>query len=60
MVGTIDYISPEVVEGKSASYESDLWALGVMVYVMFTGKKPFRSAEGDAKTFESISQGMYK
>ena len=41
VVGTADYISPEQVEGKRADARSDLYALGVMLYEMLTGKAPF-------------------
>lgn len=39
--GTLAYISPEVLQGKSARTESDLYAVGVMAYELFTGKHPF-------------------
>lgn len=39
--GTLAYISPEVLQGKSAREESDLYAVGIMAYELFTGKHPF-------------------
>jgi serine/threonine-protein kinase len=41
-MGTPDYISPEQVQGKRGNARSDLFALGVMLYEMLTGKAPFR------------------
>ena len=41
MMGTPDYISPEQVQGKRGDARSDLFALGVMLYEMLTGKPPF-------------------
>jgi serine/threonine-protein kinase len=41
-MGTPDYISPEQVRGKRGDARSDLFALGVMLYEMLTGKAPFQ------------------
>ena len=40
-MGTPDYISPEQVKGKRGDVRSDIYALGVMLYVMSTGSVPF-------------------
>ena len=36
MVGTTFYMAPEAVADESASYATDLWALGVIIYQMIT------------------------
>lgn len=43
-MGTPDYISPEQVKGKRGDARSDLYALGVMLYEMLTGKVPFQGS----------------
>ena len=37
IIGSEFYVSPEMVEKREFSYASDLWALGVIVFQMFTG-----------------------
>lgn len=55
IVGSEFYISPEMVESRTYSYSSDLWALGVMIYQFFTGKLPFKGKNQD-ETFELIKK----
>ncbi|NNF08261.1 MAG: serine/threonine protein kinase, partial [Candidatus Eisenbacteria bacterium] len=42
LVGTIDYLAPEILRGGEASNQSDLFSLGVVAYEIFAGKLPFR------------------
>ncbi len=42
VMGTPDYISPEQVKGKRGDGRSDIYAMGVMLYEMLTGKTPWR------------------
>jgi len=43
-LGTADYISPEQVKGKRGDGRSDIYAMGVILYEMLTGKQPFSGA----------------
>jgi hypothetical protein len=42
VIGTVEYMSPEQAQGRRASKQSDLYSLGAVLYVMVTGRPPFR------------------
>ena len=43
LIGTLEYIAPERVQGKPADVRSDLYSVGVLLYEMLTGRLPFES-----------------
>lgn len=55
ILGTADYVAPEVLQYEPLCLKTDIWSIGVLAYVLLTGCSPFA---GDTKqeTFLNISQ----
>jgi len=63
-VGTPGYVAPEVVEclertDTSYGKEIDLWAIGVITYILLCGYPPFYS-EDDDEVFDQILEGKFE
>lgn len=56
VVGTPDYMAPEIILSKSHTYTADYWSLGVVVFEMLTGIPPFHGTDED-DTFRRILTG---
>jgi len=51
-IGTPDYASPEQLQGQPISGKSDIYALGVCMYQMLSGKMPFKNSGMMSKMFD--------
>jgi eukaryotic-like serine/threonine-protein kinase len=58
VVGTLAYIAPEILRGDEASARSDIWSLGVTLFEMSTGNRPFRGQTAFELTSEILREPL--
>jgi len=58
ILGTAAYLAPETVKREATGPAVDLWACGVIIYMILTGKQPF-AASTEEQVLEKITKGTY-
>ncbi|KAJ2751544.1 spindle assembly checkpoint kinase, partial [Coemansia nantahalensis] len=56
LCGTLDYLPPEMVEGRDHSASVDLWSLGVLMYEFLVGVPPFEDLQSHKATYRRIAK----
>ncbi|XP_058812495.1 twitchin isoform X5 [Topomyia yanbarensis] len=57
--GTAEFAAPEIVEREPVGFYTDMWAIGVLAYVLVSGLSPF-AGETDIDTLKNIKQGTWE
>ncbi|MBY0550398.1 MAG: protein kinase [Candidatus Obscuribacterales bacterium] len=56
MLGSVHYIAPELCTGERASFQSDCYALGCLLYECLAGEPPFTANDPAAVVFQHVSK----
>ncbi|MEE9512596.1 MAG: protein kinase, partial [Anaerolineales bacterium] len=56
--GSLGYMSPEQLRGQAASPKSDIYSLGVTLYEMLTGRRPFPNTNSVQQLFKHIDEPL--
>lgn len=56
LCGTLDYLPPEMVEGRDHNEKVDIWSLGVLTYEFLVGSPPFEDLSGYPATYKRIAK----
>src|SRR5207249_8020925 len=54
LLGTVEYMSPEQAMGEVADFRSDIFTIGIILYELFTGERPFKGETPMSRLSERV------
>ncbi|XP_050295068.1 obscurin-like isoform X13 [Anthonomus grandis grandis] len=58
LYGMPEYVSPECANNEGVGYGHDMWSVGIITYILLSGRSPFRGAN-DRETLTKIREGKW-
>ena len=59
LAGMPEFVAPEVVNGEGVSTAADMWSVGILTYLLLSGRSLFRG-EHDRETLTKIREGKWE
>lgn len=59
LYGVPEYVSPEVVRGEGIGFSHDMWSVGIITYILLSGRSPFLGKD-DRETLTKIKEGTWR
>lgn len=56
--GMPEFVSPEVVNKEGVSFSHDMWSVGLITYILLSGRNPFQGVD-DRETLTNIREGRW-
>jgi len=55
-MGTAAYMAPEQIRGEPVGPQADIWSLGIVLFELLTGRRPFRGEYAEALTYAILNE----
>ncbi|XP_038128593.1 myosin light chain kinase, smooth muscle-like [Cyprinodon tularosa] len=59
MHGTPEFVAPEVINYEPVGFETDMWSIGVICFILLSGESPFQG-NNDAETFALVTAASFE
>ncbi|XP_038208125.1 obscurin isoform X8 [Zerene cesonia] len=57
--GMPEFVAPEVASGEGVAFPADMWSVGIITYILLSGRSPFRGAN-DMETLIRVREGKWE
>ncbi|XP_047520181.1 obscurin isoform X3 [Pieris napi] len=57
--GMPEFVAPEVAKGEGVAFGADMWSVGIITYILLSGRSPFRGLN-DRETLSRVREGQWE